>query len=202
MIMKTLRRSGIALAVLAGSAVAVMPASADGGRGPSRPERSDYPSIWQGAYVGLHLGHGESGPADGFVGGGQVGYNWQSGQIVYGLEADVSYADISFKERFGGMTASGSIDWMATARGRLGYLLLPNLLAYGTVGFGLASGSGSASIPGFGGFSVRDTESDIVYGLGLEGKISDKISARIEYLTFGDLDIDVVRVGLNYRLGN
>jgi outer membrane immunogenic protein len=193
MITETLRRSGIALAVLAGSAVAVMPASADGGRGPSRPDRSDYPSIWQGAYVGLHLGHGESGPADGFVGGGQVGYNWQSGQIVYGLEADVSYADISFKENFG----SGSIDWMATARGRLGYLLLPNLLAYGTVGFGLANGSAS-----FGGFPVKDTESDIVYGLGLEGKISDKISARIEYLAFGDLDIDVVRVGLNYRLGN
>jgi outer membrane immunogenic protein len=196
MITKTLRRSAVALAVLVGSAVAVMPALADGGRGPARSDQS-YPPIWQGAYVGLHLGHGESGPADGFVGGGQVGYNWQSGQIVYGLEADVSFADISFKESFGGMTAKGSIDWMATARGRLGYLLLPNLLAYGTVGFGLASGS--ASLPGF---SVNDTESDIVYGLGLEGKLSDKLSARIEYLAFGDLDIDVVRVGLNYRLGN
>ncbi len=52
------------------------------------------------------------------------------------------------------------------------------------------------------GFSVDDTETDFVYGLGVEGKFSDKLSARIEYLTFGDLDIDVVRVGLNYRLGN
>ena len=191
MMTETLRRCAIALAVLVGSAAAVMPASADGGRAPS--ERSDYPSIWQGAYVGLHLGNGESGPADGFVGGGQIGYNWRSGQIVYGLEADVSFADISFKENFG----SGSIDWMATARGRLGYLLMPNLLAYGTIGFGLASGSAS-----FAGFSVNDTESDLVFGVGLEGKITDKISARIEYLTFSDLDIDVVRVGLNYRLGN
>ena len=188
--MKTETRGcAIALAVLVGSAVAVMPALADGGRTPSRSDQSSYPPIWQGAYVGLHLGHGESGPADGLVGGGQIGYNWQSGSIVYGLEADVSYADISF--------GNASIDWMATARGRLGYLLLPNLLAYGTVGFGLASGSGS-----FGGFSVNDTESDIVYGLGLEGKFSDKLSARIEYLAFGDLNIDVVRVSLNYRLGN
>ena len=189
---KTLRGGAIALAVLVGSAVAVMPALADGGW-TARLDRSNYPPIWQGAYIGLHVGHGESGSADGFVGGGQIGYNWQSGLIVYGLEADVSFADISVDANFG----NASIDWMATARGRLGYLLLPNLLAYGTVGFGVANGSAS-----FGGFSVNDTESDIVYGLGIEGKFSDKLSARIEYLAFGDLDIDVVQVGLNYRLGN
>ena len=186
---EALRGCAIALAVLVGSAVAVMPALADGGPTPSRSDQASYPPIWRGAYVGLHLGHGESGPADGFVGGGQIGHNWQSGPIVYGLEADVSFADIS--------VGNASIDWMATARGRLGYLLLPNLLAYGTVGFGFASGSAS-----FGGFSANGTESDIVYGLGLEGKFTDKLSARIEYLAFGDLNIDVVRVGLNYRLGN
>lgn len=185
--MDFLRRCAIASTALVGSVVATMPALADGGW--TTTSRSDFPAIWRGAYVGLHLGQGESGPADGIVGGGQIGYNWQSGPIVYGLEADVSYSDISF--------GNASIDWLATARGRVGYLLLPNLLAYGTVGFGLASASAS-----FGPFSVDDTESDIVYGLGLEGKFSDKLSARIEYQAFGDLDIDVVRVGLNYRLGN
>ena len=59
--------------------------------------------------------------------------------------------------------------------------------------------SASAIIPGF---SVDDTETDLVYGVGVEGKFSGNMSARIEYLTFGDLDVDVVRVGLNYRLGN
>jgi outer membrane immunogenic protein len=183
---KTLRGCAIALAVLVGSAAAVLPALADGGWS-TRVEQSNYPPIWRGAYVGLHIGQGESGPADGMVAGGQIGHNWQSGPIVYGLEADVSYSDISF--------GNASIDWLATVRGRIGYLLLPNLLAYGTAGVGVASASAS-----FGPFSVDDTETDFVYGVGLEGKLTDKLSARIEYLNFGDLDIDVVRVGLNYRL--
>jgi outer membrane immunogenic protein len=193
---ETLRKSAIALTVLVGSVVAAMPALADGGW--ATTWRSDYPSIWQGAYIGLHLGRGEADPADGFVAGAQIGYNWQSGQIVYGLEADASYADIS--ENFGVFEAS--IDWMATVRGRLGYLLTPNLLVYGTAGFGVVSASGSANIPGFGGLSVDDTETDFVYGVGVEGKFARNVSARIEYLAFGDLEIDVIRAGLTFRLGN
>jgi opacity protein-like surface antigen len=149
--MATLGGSVIASAVIVGSVLAAMPALADGGRAP--PEQ--FPSIWRGAYFGVHVGHGESGPADGLVAGGQVGYNWQSGHIVYGLEADVSFADISFKENFMGSTVKGSIDWMATARGRVGYLLTPGILAYGTLGFGIVSGSGSANLPGVK-FSVSD----------------------------------------------
>ena len=196
--METLRRCAIALAVLVSSAVAAMPALADGGW--ATTSRSDYPSIWQSTYIGLHVGQGEAGSADGVVAGAQIGRNWQSGQIVYGLEADVSYADIS--ENFG--VLEFSVDWMATVRGRLGYLITPNLLVYGTAGFGIVSLSGSSTIniPGIGRISGDDTETDFVYGLGLEGKFSDKLSARIEYLAFGDLDIDVIRVGLNYRLGN
>jgi hypothetical protein len=37
--------------------------------------------------------------------------------------------------------------------------------------------------------------------VGLEGKITERLSARVEYLKFGDLDIDVLRVGVNLRLG-
>ena len=75
------------------------------------------------------------------MGGAQVGYNWQTGQIVYGIEADVSFADISFNQSFMGASVSGSIDWMATVRGRLGFLATPNVLFYGTAGFGYASAS-------------------------------------------------------------
>ena len=200
--MEVLRKGVIALAVVAGSAMAAIPASANGGRAPERFDRPYYPSIWQGLYAGVHLGHGESGPADGFLGGAQIGYNWQSGQIVYGLEADVSFADISVERNFMGISVSGSIDWMATARGRLGFLVTPNILAYGTAGFGIASGSGSVSLPGFGKFSDSDTESDLVFGVGVEGKFSDTMSARIEYLAFSDLDIDIIRAGVNFRFGN
>src|SRR5690606_29442727 len=34
------------------------------------------------------------GKADGVIGGVQAGYNWQSGSVVFGLEADVSLADL------------------------------------------------------------------------------------------------------------
>jgi outer membrane immunogenic protein len=197
-VMATLGGSVIASAVIAGSVLAAMPALADGG-GRAPPEQ--FPSIWRGAYFGVHVGHGESGPADGVVAGGQVGYNWQSGHIVYGLEADVSFADISFKESFMGSTVKGSIDWMATARGRVGYLLTPGILAYGTLGFGIVSGSGSAKLPGVK-FSDSGSDSDIVLGLGVEAKISETMSARVEYLKFSDNDIDVVRAGLNFRFGN
>jgi outer membrane immunogenic protein len=179
----------VALALLAGA----IPAAADGPPGAPYYAR---PSIWQGVYGGFHLGWGEADPADGFVGGVQAGYNWQAGQIVYGLEADVSYADISFKDNFFGVEAS--VDWLATVRGRAGFLLTPRVLAYGTAGFGIASAS--ARIPGL--VKVDDTETDFVYGLGIEGKLSDTMSLRAEYLAFGDLDINVVRAGLNFKLGN
>ena len=69
--MATLRASVVASSVIVGLALAAMPALADGGRAP--PDQ--YPSIWRGAYFGVHVGHGESGPADGLVAGGQIGYN-------------------------------------------------------------------------------------------------------------------------------
>src|SRR5262245_25811832 len=196
--MDSLHRGIIALVAIVGSAMAAMPATADGGYAAPGSDRPYNPSIWRGLYAGVHLGHGGSGPADGFVGGGQIGYNWQSGQIVYGLEADESFADISFKENFMGATVKGSIDWMATACGRVGFLLTPSVLAYGTVGFGIASGSGSANIPGVVKFSDSDSDSDLVFGVGLEAKFSDTKSARIEYLAFNDNDIDVIRAGLNF----
>jgi outer membrane immunogenic protein len=196
------RTRGVVFAAALALLTVTGPAAADGPPGRPIYGRLDQPSIWQGLYGGVHLGWGESGPADGPVGGFQIGYNWQSGLFVYGLEADISFADISHSQRVMGATATASIDWLATARGRFGYLLTPRLLAYGTAGFGIASASGSAAIPGALKISVDDTDTDFVFGLGLESKISDRLSLRAEYLAYGDLDIGVFRAGLNFKLGN
>lgn len=171
--MITFYSRAIALAALAGMAVAATPAAADGGKGPARADRASYPSIWQGLYGGVHLGAASSEHDDGLVAGVQVGYNWQSNYFVYGLEGDLSLAD-------------GSIDWLASVRGRAGYLLDPRLLAYATLGFGFANAGG--------------TESDMVFGLGVEGRINPTTTVRLEYLSYGDLDIDVVRAGINFKL--
>ena len=68
-------------------------------------------------------------------------------------------------------------------------------MIYATAGLGLVDGGDSDSDAGF------------VYGLGIEGMISDTMSARLEYLAFnndngnGDDGVSVIRAGLNIKLG-
>lgn len=72
-----------------------------------------------------------AGSSTGVIGGGQIGYNWQSNQIVYGLEADVTGTDLKGTSASATRLAPpfdqtvtvnfGRIDWMASFRGRLGF---------------------------------------------------------------------------------
>jgi len=147
------------------------------------------------------------GDGDGVLGGGQLGYNWQSDRLVYGIEADFALSTIEQEVRacssFACAHASASMDWMATVRGRIGYLIDPRILAYATAGVGIVSWSAEAGISGCPGCSIKldGRESGAVFGLGVEGKISETMSARVDFLTGGDLDVDVVRAGLNFKLG-
>ncbi len=180
--MKLIRWGVIGPAIMAACVgTAAIPAiAADFGGPPPRypeppPMEMPFSSVWQGLYGGVHLGYGDAGHTDGVVGGGQLGYNWQANRFVYGLEGDISVTDTS-------------VDWLASARGRAGFLLDDRLLAYGTAGVGFAN-------------AHDDTETDFVYGLGLESKLSEAMTARLEYLTYNDLDVDVIRAGLNFKLG-
>jgi outer membrane immunogenic protein len=202
--MEIARKGMIALAVFVGMAVASIPAAADGGN-QAYPDRPYYPSIWQGLYAGVHVGFSNGG--DGVLGGGQLGYNWQSGRIVYGVEGDFALSSIeegaSACSPFACAHASASLDWMATARGRIGYLIDPRILAYATAGIGIVSWSAEGGITGCQLCTIKldGTESGFVFGLGVEGKISETMTARIEFLSGGDLQPDVVRAGLNFKLG-
>src|SRR5215471_1922484 len=210
--MGTFCRGIAALAVLTATAAMTAPAVADGSRGPAYFDQPYLPSIWQGLYGGVNLGWGWSGDADGVVGGGQIGYNWQSRQYVYGLEADVSAADIGISETLvvpgAVLNASASIDWLATIRGRLGVLVQPNLLIYGTAGLAIVHAEAHASVNTlFGGISAHasDTETGFVYGIGVEHKLNEKMSARLEYLGFSEPDrvgdFGILRAGLNFKFG-
>src|SRR5262245_60492740 len=202
--MEVARRCVLALAVLVSTAVVSIPAIADGGSYKAYANRDYYPSIWRGLYAGVHVGFGDG---DGVLGGGQLGYNWQSDRIVYGVEADFALSSIEQEVRacssFACAHASSSLDWMATVRGRIGYLIDPRILAYATAGIGIVSWSAEAGISGCPGCGIKldGRESDFVFGLGIEGKISETMSARVDFLTGGDLDVDVVRAGLNFKLG-
>jgi outer membrane immunogenic protein len=86
---------------------------------------------------------------DGVIGGGQAGYNWQLGPSwVWGIEADVALTNAknSTTAAFGGNAIfpatstfySRELDTLGTVRGRAGFLLLPNLMWYGTGGLAFA----------------------------------------------------------------
>ena len=176
------RRGVVGLTVLAGLGLAATAASADESHTAVGPAWSYYepPSMWRGLYGGVHLGHADTDGDSGVVGGVQLGYNWQTQQIVYGVEGDVS------------LSGSSSIDWTASLRGRLGYLIQPKVLVYGTAGLGLVNAGG--------------TDTGFAYGVGLEGKLSPTLSARLEYLAITDNNVHgdgvgVVRAGVNIKLG-
>src|SRR5262245_8483336 len=110
------RSSWRALAVAAGMAAGVSMAAADGPG--KRAEWPNMPWTWQGLYGGVHVGSVDAFSDEGLVAGLQIGKNWQSGKLVYGLEGDLS------------LSGADNVDWLGTIRGRVGYLLSPSILLY------------------------------------------------------------------------
>jgi len=167
------------LAMTVAMSAAGTAAAADLPRGPA-PYYAPPPSVynWTGLYAGLNLGY-EWGrvtnigidPA-GFAGGGQLGYNWQIGQFVFGAETDIQFsgADDTFAPyKF-------SNPWFGTLRGRAGYAI-NNMLLFGT--FGLAYGDLEGQ---FGGLSESKTLFGWAGGVGMEVGITPNWSAKVEYL--------------------
>jgi outer membrane immunogenic protein len=84
---------------------------------------------------------------EGWLAGGQIGYNWQAGRFVFGLEADLQGADISGTVNTAAAAPVGLIqsstrqrlEWFGTVRGRAGFTLVDTLLLYGTGGFAYGS---------------------------------------------------------------
>jgi opacity protein-like surface antigen len=148
----------------------------------------------------------------GFLGGVHAGANWQSGSIVGGLEGDLSFTDIkgsslnSVVNDLGGGFAgsgraalSGTFDLLGSGRGRLGYLVSPNVLLYGTGGLAWTRYVENTDIsdlsvgpPPFafnnGRFSSTSTTTwrfGWVAGIGAEARLFDtNWLARLEYLHY------------------
>ncbi|MGD9657811.1 MAG: outer membrane protein [Methylocystis sp.] len=106
------------------------------------------------------------GNGSGFIGGGQIGYNWQFyNSFVAGIEADIqgiaysnnaqnSVTGVSLgpwgfpaENYIAISSARKNVDYIGTVRGRLGWLFTPTLLAYGTGG--LAYGGVNVSTTSF-----------------------------------------------------
>lgn len=208
---------------------------------------------WSGFYLGVHIG-GTWGTTEaeinsialpglggigginlpitsqafnGFVGGGQIGWNWQSGIVVFGVEGELSATNAKGTAPcLVVLSCKTEQNWMATAAGRLG----------------LADGRSLYYVKGGAAWSHNTYSADLNLLVGTHGEVSDNrwgwlvgggiehafagtgLSAKLEYdfvdygskdynigLNIVGLPIDlgtkvreyqhVVKVGVNYRFG-
>ncbi|MCC7346546.1 MAG: porin family protein [Variibacter sp.] len=151
---------------------------------------------WNGFYIGVMGGGGwgrsrhidtaavTSGFFDvsgGFV-GGTIGYNFQSGPLVFGIEGDMAWSGIRGSVTTGvcGPTCFTNLNWFGTARARVGYAM-NNWLPYVTAGG--AFGEVRGGITGCGaGLCGNTTRAGWTAGAGLEWMFAPAWSAKVEYL--------------------
>lgn len=190
---------------------------------------------WSGFYVGAHAGYGEANikgmydindfdpgdifaengegtfdlNLDGFVGGLQAGYNWQSGNFVFGVEGDVTFVDWSDSIYYepDDDRVSAKTNFVGTLRGRAGFAM-DNLLIFGTAGVALTDTKYT------GNDDVDDTDPDeigslkfkdigVVVGGGAEFAPNENWSIKAEalYFVFND-DRDASNLNADAEVGD
>ena len=207
--MKRIARSAALLVTVAASA-----ASAAGvALAADLPRPSYYATTgaysWAGPYLGGNFGH-EWGTTSnnptrpsGFAGGIEGGYNWQTGQFVFGGEADLALSGAN--DMFAPWKFSNP--WFGTLRGRAGYAF-SNVLFFATAG--VAVGALQAETVGL----ATETHANVGWtaGVGVEAGLVGNWSAKVEYLfvdlasntfaltgTSNGLSASLVRIGVNYH---
>jgi outer membrane immunogenic protein len=160
----------------------------------------------------------------GFIGGGQIGYNWRVPWGVAGIEADIqgvsggtSFTGTTFVTADNGiptvtnLDASKRLDWLSTVRGRIGWLTTPTLLLYGTGGFAFGAVKSDIDIiqsnVGNGNFgqtaaNFSDTRSGWAAGAGFEWLFLPNWSMKVEWLHYDLGDVSFIAPQLNAIVSN
>lgn len=186
------------------------------------------PFSWTGFYVGAQLGglgafsdvddprgssiFGNPNVATGAFAGGQVGYNYQSGMVVYGVEADVAFPQVegtstcsSLSGQFINSNCKVGINAFGSLTGRIGLALGPDgqSLIYGKGGAAWSSGGVSMitndSARGQFGNPFTRGHSDLnqwgwTLGAGAEQALSGgwSVKAEYDYANFGKQTISLL----------
>ena len=189
---------------------------------------------WTGFYIGAHGSYNnlnasglfDGGGADADLGilnpngggvGAQIGYNYQMGKFVFGIEGDIADLDVrDFLIDRDRDKQQLELNSLASIRGRVGYAF-NSMLVYGTAGIGFVTGK---LVVEDGADALKFNEQAFVYGGGAEYMFAPNLTFRLEYLRYDinkkfDLDslldgnpgdnlklkaIDSVRVGINWKL--
>jgi len=221
-IFKTIAASALAAMTVASAASAADLAARPYTKAPMMAPVYD----WTGFYIGGNVGYswgrssdtstltngagavlfttGAGANMDGVIGGGQIGYNWQVQNWVWGLEADIQGSDQKGRRDylcptgvctppfgviavFPGPAVPVALDqkleWFGTVRGRVGVLATPQVLFYATGGLAYGEVNTSAVIgAGAFGFNAHDTRVGYTVGAGVEEAIGGNWTAKLEYL--------------------
>jgi outer membrane immunogenic protein len=161
-----------------------------------------------GGFINAGFPGGLGSQSAGFIGGGQAGYNWQTGAFVLGVETDFDGSTLSksfnnvgspfaASTGLGGdfITVNGknSLTWLGTTRGRVGFVATPDnrLMIYGTGG--VAYGGGNSQFSAFDNttstfWNGNPSSSRVgwVIGGGVEYAVTNNITVKGEYL-YADL---------------
>ncbi|MFA6154060.1 outer membrane protein [Mesorhizobium sp.] len=160
-------------------------------------------ATWTGLYFGGFAGGSfgdtdfEAGPsggptllglsvsASGFTGGGQIGYDWQVDNFVFGAVADIAFSDYKAKVSaeiipFGSGEAESKLQYLGTVRGRLGYAW-DRALIYGHGGLAYGKSEQTISFNGNEIYSGSKTRTGWTVGAGIEYKLTDHVSFGTEY---------------------
>jgi outer membrane immunogenic protein len=199
---------------------------------------------WTGFYAGVNLGYGwarvsgsssvagglltgatssGTGNLDGINGGGQVGFNYQTGMIVWGIEGDFQGSGQSQTTTTGALTEEDRLRSFATVRGRVGVTAWDRGLLYVTGGYAWMDARSRVTSGGTTLIDLSANKGGWTVGGGAEWMFMPNWSTKLEYLYMradnvtgsaaiaapiggtitsnSRFENSVIRVGLNYHFG-
>jgi outer membrane immunogenic protein len=184
---------------------------------------------WGGIYLGINGGYGfgtvkwtpsgggaSSNKNNGGVAGGTLGFNYQIGALVWGVEGDFDWSGINGTSANALCSVTGNCQtgntWLSTLRGRFGFAA-DRVLFYGTAGGVFGNEQLTAN-----GTTVTHTQAGWTAGLGVEAALATNWTAKLEYLYANlgtgtcntvcsvvgtpvavGLTDNLVRLGINYK---
>jgi opacity protein-like surface antigen len=188
-------------------------------KAPAAPAAYNWNGFYIGAYMGADWGHTKWSFADGssidphFAGllsGGEIGYNYQVGKWVFGVEGDIGWTNARGAQPcqtdfFHNCEINGN--WLSTATARVGYAYWDRLLAYVKAGAVIAQDQAqvvcdtgsrptilTVTLDGCPSQSDSKTRAGWTVGWGTEFGLTQNLSVKTETMYF-DLGSDRYNVG-------
>jgi outer membrane immunogenic protein len=194
------------------------------------------PFSWTGFYLGGNIGGARATSTlsdnltnvsldrdqNGFIGGVQIGYNYQVGSLVLGVEWDFDWTSldasgvVTIPDLGGALQGSVDTEWITTLAGRIG-LALDRTLVYVKVGGGWVRSEASVTQLTTGStLNASHTNGGWLVGAGFEYAFAPNWTAKFEYQFLGladktfpgfvgtralelERDVQQVKVGINFK---